>query len=431
MKKTIKKAISLIAVGLLLTAYVAPCALASNTAIDEARNSVVRVWVPVTGSSGGVTVSGNLTGTAFVVAQSGTSTILVTNLHVISGTVVPVQLDDGSVIEVNVEPQNIYIIPSDLSGVWIEPQVTYLQDGLDLAILTTSAGLSGRPALALADSADVHTADTVYALGFPGAADEMIDNGENLPSGVDDVTVTSGIISKVNVTRNDTKAFQTDCYINHGNSGGPLLNEDGAVLGVNTWGSDGVNYTIHISYIIDALNEFNIGYNTDPASNTGSTSGSGPAISPTSAPDGNANPVTDYWWVILILAGGIGAWVGISRKRKTLDNPAQQPSAGEASPQLLCTKGPFAGTAFPINGSLSIGRDPKRCQLIFPDDTKGISSLHCEVRHTASGVTLSDKGSTYGTFLSDGRKLAVNENCLIRSGEGFYLASRDNEFTIL
>jgi predicted component of type VI protein secretion system len=98
---------------------------------------------------------------------------------------------------------------------------------------------------------------------------------------------------------------------------------------------------------------------------------------------------------------------------------------------LICEKGQFAGTTFPIIGSLAIGRDPARCQIVFPGDAKGISSLHCEIRQADGGVTLTDKGSTYGTFLAGGRKLPANETVTLKPGDSFYLADNKNEFKIL
>jgi len=72
-------------------------------------------------------------------------------------------------------------------------------------------------------------------------------------------TFTSGILS--NVDRTDlgtfTKVFQTDAAINPGNSGGPLFDQEGRVLGINTYASQGSNnlgFTIP-SYVVTLLQE--------------------------------------------------------------------------------------------------------------------------------------------------------------------------------
>ena len=433
MKKRYYRAISLLIVVLIIGIFTAHVAAAN--VIDDARQSVVRVWVPGAGTG---------TGTGWIVAQSGTSTILVTNLHVISG--------GGTV----------YIIPSDISGAWIEAQVTYLQDGLDLAILTTAVGLSGRPALPLASAKNVRAAETVYALGFPGAADEIIDYGDWLPSSPDDVTVTRGIVSSAVAVRNNTDAIQHDCFIYYGNSGGPLLNEAGEVIGVNTWinpdAPGGVNYAIHIDYVMEALDDFGILYSIpdaasipEPPSQPPAQSPSGtseldttqpPSQPPPPSPDAAGNFFSANWWIILCVAAGaaIGLYINSRRKKPAaapqpmpaavIQPAAHTPVASSASFHLICTKGNFAGTTFPINGSLSIGRDPKRCQIVFPNDAKGISSLHCTLKQQGSSVIATDMGSTYGTFVN-GRKLNPNENVTLNSGDSLRIADEKNEFKVL
>jgi pSer/pThr/pTyr-binding forkhead associated (FHA) protein len=80
---------------------------------------------------------------------------------------------------------------------------------------------------------------------------------------------------------------------------------------------------------------------------------------------------------------------------------------------------------------MAMGRSPKLCQIVFPDDSLGVSSLHCEISLSPSGILLTDKGSTYGTFLQNGRKLAAHESVILAPGDGFYLADRKNEFKLL
>ena len=116
--------------------------------------------------------------------------------------------------------------------------------------------------------------------------------------------------------------------------------------------------------------------------------------------------------------------------------PQMAPASATMAPhsaqrQLYCQSGPMAGATFPVNGTLRIGRDPKQCQIIFPADAGGISSLHCEIQQQASGVLLVDCGSTYGTFLLNGRKLNANESVALNPGDGFYLAGNQNSFKVL
>jgi S1-C subfamily serine protease len=111
----------------------------------------------------------------------------------------------------------------------------------DLAVIKVDAPESILSPLTLGDSAKVLVGDGVVAIGSPFGLEE---------------TVTSGIVSALHrqmeapnkFTINDS--IQTDAAINHGNSGGPLLNSEGQVIGVNAQirsdggGSDGVGFAI-------------------------------------------------------------------------------------------------------------------------------------------------------------------------------------------
>jgi putative serine protease PepD len=111
----------------------------------------------------------------------------------------------------------------------------------DLAVIKVDAPASALHPLSFGDSDALRVGDTAFALGSPFGLEE---------------TFTSGIVSALhrqmeapnNFTINDS--IQTDAAINHGNSGGPLLNARGGVIGVNSQirsdsgGSDGVGFAI-------------------------------------------------------------------------------------------------------------------------------------------------------------------------------------------
>ena len=111
----------------------------------------------------------------------------------------------------------------------------------DLAVIKVDAPASILAPLPLGDSSKLLVGDGVVAIGSPFGLEE---------------TVTSGIVSALHrqmeapneFTINDS--IQTDAAINHGNSGGPLLNSRGQIVGVNSQirsdsgGSDGVGFAI-------------------------------------------------------------------------------------------------------------------------------------------------------------------------------------------
>jgi S1-C subfamily serine protease len=191
--------------------------------------SVVSVNVDISGSSSGSSAGGGFglfgfsqpeneqaAGTGIIISSSG---LIVTNRHVVPAgtTSVSVTLSDGT------ELKNVSVVGR-----------TSDSDSLDIAILkiNNANGHKLTPAV-LGDSSTVQVGDSVVAIG------NALGQFQN--------TVTSGIISGYgrSVQASDSSGasssaenlddlFQTDAAINEGNSGGPLVNLNGQVIGINT-----------------------------------------------------------------------------------------------------------------------------------------------------------------------------------------------------
>jgi serine protease Do len=156
-------------------------------------------------------------GTGFIVRQDG---IIVTNCHVVEG---------GSKITVSTSADK----PTQYDARVIGGDCQH-----DLAVLKIDA--NGLPTVPLGDSSALDLGQPVVAIGYALA----LEGGP---------TVTSGIVSSLDRTitvpdpscsvcqngrRVYTDVIQTDAAINHGNSGGPLLNLTGQVVGINSAGDD-------------------------------------------------------------------------------------------------------------------------------------------------------------------------------------------------
>ena len=164
---------------------------------DESKSSLADLIERIQGSVVQIDVGGG-SGSGFIISADG---IVVTNEHVVSGErTVTVWLTNGRRYDGNVLEHNA---SADLAVVQIDSS-----DRFD--------------DIAVGDPAKARVGDEVLALGFP-LADRI---GSNL-------TVTRGIISSTREVAG-IDLFQTDAAINPGNSGGPLVNMDGAVIGVNT-----------------------------------------------------------------------------------------------------------------------------------------------------------------------------------------------------
>ena len=150
---------------------------------------------------------GYSTGTGFIINDSG---LVATNQHVV---------EDGLWIGVLVSGTRDQV----------RAELLWEDSGLDLALLR-AVGLTGTP-VSLSRVAPEKGAE-VFALGFPGLADEQGD--------ADDATVTKGVVGRL--FRGSWGVGQLDIIqhsapINPGNSGGPLFDACGSVVGTNTQGS--------------------------------------------------------------------------------------------------------------------------------------------------------------------------------------------------
>ncbi len=94
-------------------------------------------------------------------------------------------------------------------------------------------------------------------------------------------------------------------------------------------------------------------------------------------------------------------------------NPVHSGAAGSSGAHAILRgmTGSYAGQSFDLlKGKVTIGRDPTFCNIVYEKSTPGISSRHCQLSYNPgeSCFVLTDLGSSYGTFLGNGKKLAPN-----------------------
>ena len=98
---------------------------------------------------------------------------------------------------------------------------------------------------------------------------------------------------------------------------------------------------------------------------------------------------------------------------------------------VKCIAGPLQGHIYPISSSgVMIGRDIS-CAIRLPENSPGISARHCSVQNVNGSPVITDLGSTYGTFLSDGRKLPPQYPHPVYVGMRFYLGSGYVQFELV
>lgn len=164
-------------------------------------------------------------GSGFIIDKNG---IIVTNKHVVGNAArVKVKLHDGRILD---------------------GKVRGTDDLTDIAVIEISDGKQLR-AIRIGNSDTLHVGDFTVAVGNPFGLDG---------------TFTSGIVSavgRVGLDSSGLKFIQTDASINQGNSGGPLLNISGEVIGINrmivspTGGSVGIGFAIPINEVSNIIGQ--------------------------------------------------------------------------------------------------------------------------------------------------------------------------------
>jgi S1-C subfamily serine protease len=168
-------------------------------------------------------------GSGFVIDRAGH---IVTNYHVVHGaTSIQVSFSNN-------ERYRAKLVGSDPST--------------DIAVLKVDVQASALKALPLGNSDAVRVGDQVIAIGNPFGLDRSVTAG-----------IVSAVQRRIEAPNNLSIAhvIQTDAALNHGNSGGPLLNAQGQVIGVNAQiatggtsdGNVGIGFAIPINTVRDVV----------------------------------------------------------------------------------------------------------------------------------------------------------------------------------
>jgi putative serine protease PepD len=213
---------------------VASTALSATQIYKQASTGVVAIKA--------VTADGEDEGTGIVLNDKG---LILTNDHVVAGATSLTVAVHGS--------------SSDTTSATLVGE----EANEDLALIKVNPAGLGLTPLSLASTKGVQVGDSVYAIGNPYGLEE---------------TLTRGIVSALNRTISApdgskiSGAIQTDAALNPGNSGGPLLNEEGHVIGVNSQiaseaasvqgsqpGSTGVGFAIASDTVAQAVKKIEAG----------------------------------------------------------------------------------------------------------------------------------------------------------------------------
>lgn len=422
----------------------------------ETRNSVVVVETCLELDAGTVSFGW---GTGFFVGEEGQDPMyLITNHHVIepfleSGEGELVQAETTEGVLTGRSKIRVFYDSDDFEEAY---PVAY-DEIKDLAVLKLGAATSKRTPLPLCSPTDNMVGSTIYAVGYPGLAENVFADATTT-WGPSDVSVTSGSISRLLTTSGTGQMrLQIDCVIRHGNSGGPLVNEDGQVLGiavssVSDEEDSSMYYGVNIDEVIPYLKQYDVPYvlqeagATQSSSETSLAEGTAPAgdtiVVPESTeedPKESSGGVPAAVWVVIGVAvaavAGVVIFLLLQKGKKTPAQvqPVQPAPAPAPAPQKVPVLRSLAqqhnGVRIPIQGrQILIGTSQGDCQVVFRSGTPGVSRRHCSISWDAAtgDFILTDLGSSFGTFLENRQKLAQGVPTRLRPGDRFYLGSPEN-----
>ncbi|MCY7330425.1 MAG: S1C family serine protease, partial [Saprospiraceae bacterium] len=177
--------------------------------VETYRNIIVQIATP------------NSTGTGFYLRDRN---LIVTNHHVVEGHRVVV-----------------------IEGAMFVKQVArvhYADPKYDLAFLEGPRGASELPEVRLGTGSPLREGDPVTVIGHPFGLK---------------FSVSSGIISNAREVMNGVPYLQIDAPLNPGNSGGPVVNREGEVVGINTMiiqNSNSIGFSLPVHFLVDSLDGY-------------------------------------------------------------------------------------------------------------------------------------------------------------------------------
>lgn len=330
------------------------------------------------------------------------------------------------------------------SGDAVSLTIAQYDHDVDLAVCKLASDptdkISAMP-IQLKDTVKVNT--DIVSVGYASTSSAANDEGRYDKS---DSTLKDGIISKIQRStglNNSGTAFdiyEVTADITTGMSGGPVISEEsGAIVGVNSFMYNdfsqlkSAEYAICADYLVNLLDKEKVPYKIVNGKS-----------------DGNLLLILIIGGAVLILAIAAILLIVLLKKKNSAQVAGQGieyanniPYAGgnafnapPASPApekkyyLICVSGPLAGKKFGVTNIAVIGRDSSKCNVVFPINHPGVSGVHCEVRVAGGVMSVKDCGSSYGTFLADGTKLAQNTPSMLPNGSRFWIGSKDNMFEV-
>ena len=335
--------------------------------------------------------------------------------------------------------------------------------GKDIAILKIEK--NHLPTVKVGDANNLQLGETIYAVGFPGA---VLSHDYLSTKTAYDPSVTAGIVSGQKVNVQQSFVIQTTAPLTHGNSGGPVFNSQGEVIGIATFitldkrtgqAIQGFNFLVPEDTAMEFIRHSGVNLQEESLFNklwfealdTFSAGQFERALTKfdevlrivPGQPDAQhlrvaaqarvkrGTPVLLVAIAVPLIAIAIGLTAYIPRRRRRAASQASEtfvhqemPAVAPALGFLVGQAGPYTGRTFSIGRSgVSIGRDPGRNQIIIDDPE--VSREHAWVGEENGIVVVRDLDSVNGTFINSTDTNRV-QNRRLRNGDVIIIGKGNN-----
>lgn len=198
-----------------------------------------------------------LYGSGFAIGEQGEPvSYIVTNAHVVVDRYAEYMSLDSTSAKFDVNSRRadeVRVYFSYGANDFMRAQIYYVNEKKDICILKLPQATDKRNPLVICRSENINMDDEFAALGFPGDSDIFMDN-TGLSYDTNDITMTRGAISRKSTDQNGVQVYLIDVDIRSGNSGGPLVNSKGEVVGINTYSVGKSKYAVVIDELLAAVN---------------------------------------------------------------------------------------------------------------------------------------------------------------------------------
>jgi len=342
------------------------------------------------------------------------------------------------------------------------------EHGTDLAVLEVNR--KNLPTIRLADSDTARVGDSIWAVGYPAVAsssDDVIGGWLSRDSDLE-ATVSPGNVTAIKRNIANVPVLQSNVAIYRGNSGGPVVNRDGDVIGISTWGhtdAEQIKFLVPSNVAREMLQSSKVVVNVDgemgrhyraalDAAGDGDWARASTEVGIATtmykgSPDlirfrhdaERALKTLPAWRLHPVATGFAGAFIGLSliggtlllaQRRTRYPVPPEMagtvetvlPNEGGLAARMLgrftILNGSRAGQRLGLGGSgIRIGRESAICEIVL--ENPKVSRLHAEVVSIDGKVMLIDRNSSNGTYVND-QKI---DKRYLKDGDIIYFGGRN------